>query len=210
MMMKKKFPPSLQNLINSFSKLPTVGPKTASRFVLHLLHSSDEETKKLKEALKEFNKNIKLCSFCFNPFEKKGDLCPICSNKSRENSKICVVEKETDLATLEATKKYKGLYFILGGAVSNLKEKKVEKLRINKLKKRIKKPSDYLNRKIKINEVILGLNPTTEGKATSRYLYKELNNLNIKITRLGRGLPIGGELEYADKETIEEALKGRN
>ncbi len=209
-MMKKKFPQSLQNLINAFAKLPTVGPKTASRFVLHLLHSSDEETENLKKALEEFNKNIKLCSFCFNPFEKDGDLCPICSDKTRDNNKVCIVEKETDLATLEATKKYKGLYFILGGSISNIKKENIEKLRVNELKKRIKKPSNYLNRKAKINELILGLNPTTEGKATSRYLQKELKNFKVKITRLGRGLPIGGELEYADKETIEEALKGRN
>jgi len=208
--MKKKFPQSLQNLINAFAKLPTVGPKTASRFVLHLLHSSDEETENLKKALEEFNKNIKLCSFCFNPFEKDGDLCPICSDKTRDNNKVCIVEKETDLATLEATKKYKGLYFILGGSISNIKKEKVEKLRIKELKARIKKPSDYLNRKEEVSEVIMGLNPNTEGRATTRYLIKELKSLNVKITQLGRGLPIGGELEYADKETIEEALKGRN
>lgn len=209
-MMKKKFPPSLQNLINSFSNLPTVGPKTASRFVLHLLHSSDEETKNLKKTLEEFNKNIKLCSFCFNPFEKEGKLCPICSDKTRKSENLLVVEKETDLATIEATNKYKGLYFILGGSVSNIKKEEVEKLRIKELKDRIKKPSDYLNREQEVNEVIMGLNPNTEGRATTRYLVQELKSLDVKITQLGRGLPIGGELEYADKETIEEALKGRN
>ncbi len=208
--MKKKFPPSLQNLINSFSNLPTVGPKTASRFVLHLLHSSDEETKNLKKTLEEFNKNIKLCSFCFNPFEKEGKLCPICSDKTRKSENLLVVEKETDLATIEATNKYKGLYFILGGSVSNIKKEEVEKLRIKELKDRIKKPSDYLNREQEVNEVIMGLNPNTEGRATTRYLVQELKSLDVKITQLGRGLPIGGELEYADKETIEEALKGRN
>jgi len=197
-------------LINSFSNLPTVGPKTASRFVLHLLHSSDEETKNLKKTLEEFNKNIKLCSFCFNPFEKEGKLCPICSDKTRKSENLLVVEKETDLATIEATNKYKGLYFILGGSVSNIKKEEVEKLRIKELKDRIKKPSDYLNREQEVNEVIMGLNPNTEGRATTRYLVQELKSLDVKITQLGRGLPIGGELEYADKETIEEALKGRN
>lgn len=208
--MKKKFPPSLQNLINSFTELPTVGPKTASRFVLHLLHSSDKKTEDLKKALEEFNKNIKLCSFCFNPFEKEGKLCPICSDKTRNSNKLCIVENETDVATLEATKKYKGLYFILGGVISNFKKQKINKLRFKELKKRIKKPSDYLGRNAKIDEVIMGLNPTTEGRATARFLRERLNDLNVKITHLGRGLPIGGEIEYADKETIEEALKGRN
>lgn len=165
-------------------------------------------------ALAELKNNVKLCSFCFNPFEpfdaaqgkSSGKLCEICNNNSRNKTLLCIVENETDLISLEKTKKYPGRYFILGGTVSNLRKAEVEKLRIKELEELIKNNPQ-------ITEIILALNPTAEGEATALYLERLLKPFAAaqgkKITRLGRGLPIGAELEYADEETLSSALEGR-
>jgi len=192
------YPPSIQKLIDSFSKFPTVGPKTAARFVFHLLKSDKEEIDELIYSVSNLKTNIKSCFFCFNSFEltatnKNNGLCKICSDVSRDKSQLCIVEKETDLLAIEKIKKYKGRYFILDGAVSRL---------IEELKKRIKNNSE-------IKEIIIATNSTTEGEAKALYLERELKLFNIKITRLARGLPMGGELEYADNETLKNALEGR-
>jgi len=194
--------PSIQKLIDIFSKFPTVGPRTAARFVFYLLGKKKEETDELVAAIQNLKKNVKICSFCFKPFESEDHLCPICANPIRDKSLICIVEKETDLLSIEKTKKYKGLYFILGGTVSRLKKADIEKLRIKELEERIKKHPE-------IKEIILAINPTLEGEATTLYLERLLKPYNKKITRLGRGLPVGGELEYADEETLKSALEGR-
>jgi len=203
------YPPSIQKLIDLFSKFPTVGPRTASRFVFYLVEKSKEEVDKLVVAILDLKKNVKLCKLCFNPFEGEGELCEICSNPARDKSLLCIIEKETDLLVIEKTKKYKGLYFILGGTVSRLKKADIEKLRTKESEERVKNHPE-------IKEIIIAVNPTTEGEATALYLERLLKPLNlpagrqvIKTTRLGRGLPVGGELEYADEETLGSALEGR-
>jgi len=199
------YPPSIQKLIDLFSKFPTVGPRTAARFVFYLMKISKEEIEELINSISNLKKTVKICSFCFNPFEGEAELCPICADSSRDRALLCVIEKETDLITLEKTKKYKGLYFILGGTVSTFKKKDVEKLRTKELKERIETHPE-------IKEIIIATNSTTEGEATALYLERLLKkNLPAgrQVTRLGRGLPVGAELEYADEETLGSALESR-
>jgi len=198
--------PSIQKLIEKFSKFPTIGPRTAARFVFYLIKLPKEEMEELIKSISELREKVKLCSFCFKPFEpspRDPELCEICSNPNRDKSLLCVVEKETDLETIEKTKKYKGLYFILGGTVSKLKKTDIKNLRTEELLERAKKPE--------IKEIIIAVNPTPEGEATALYLERLLKNppAGRRITRLGRGLPVGGELEYADPETLSSALEGR-
>lgn len=204
-------PKSYQKLIKQFLKFPTVGPKTAARFVSYLVHQDKKEVENLVKSIQDLEHNIKLCSFCFNPFEGKEKLCPICENNSRNNNILCVVEKEIDLMTIQETKKYKGLYFILGGTVSKLRKKDIKKLRVEELTERIKNPKKFGISNNKIEEVIVATNPTTEGEATAALIEKEIRKLSSppKITYLARGLPKGGELEYADKETLGAAFEGR-
>lgn len=205
------YSPSIQKLIDLFSKFPTVGPRTASRFVFYLLKLPKEEIKELTSAILKLQENVKLCKFCYKSFEKNekdGELCEICRDPRRNKSLICLVEKETDLIPIEKTKKYQGLYFILGGTVSALKKADIQKLRTKELAERIKSRPE-------IKEIILALNPTTEGEATALYLERLLKRFAVaqgnpvRITRLGRGLPTGGELEYADEETLSSALESR-
>lgn len=210
------FPSSVQKLINLFSKFPTVGPRTATRFVFYLMHSSKEEIDELLTAISDFKKVVKICPFCFNSFEGDSELDSICNNPGRNRNLLCVVEKETDLVALEKTKKYNGLYFILGGTVSSLKREDIKKIKTDELLERIKNPQKFGVSGSKIKEIIIALNPTTEGEATALYLERLLKPLTrtdsaepIKITRLGRGLPTGGELEYTDEETLSSALESR-
>lgn len=203
------YPKSIQKLIDLFSKFPTVGPRTATRFVFYLRSADKKEVKELLTSIINLRKNIKICSFCFNPFEDEGNLCKICTDPARNKNLLCIVEKETDLISLEKTRKYKGLYFILGGTVSKLKKEDLEKLRTKELIEIIKNPQKFGIPNLKIQEVILAINPTTEGEATTLYLERLLKPFNKKITRLGRGLSVGAELEYADDETLGSALEGR-
>ncbi|MDP1538434.1 MAG: recombination mediator RecR [bacterium] len=196
------YSPSIQKLIDLFSKFPTVGPRTASRFVFYLLRLQKEEIKELVSAISNLKEKVKLCNFCFKSFEGEGEFCEICRDPRRNKALICLVEKETDLIPIEKTKKYKGLYFILGGTVSTLKKADIEKLRTKELEEKVKSHSE-------IKEIIVAINPTTEGEATALYLERTLKPLGKKITRLGRGLPTGGELEYADEETLSSALESR-
>lgn len=202
------YSPNIEKLIKLFSKFPTVGPRTAARFVFYLIKSSDEKIEELIKAIEDLKKKIKICPLCFNSFEiSDNEVCSICSDQGRNRSTICIIEKEIDLEAIEKNKIYKGLYFILGGTISNLKDKDAEQeieTRIDKLIQRIKKPDS------EIKEIILGLNPTIEGENTSLWLKRKLDiDESLKITQLGRGLPMGGELEYADEETLSSALEGR-
>lgn len=214
------FPLSIQKLIDLFSKFPTVGPRTAARFVFYLIQLSDEEINELLNTITNLKKSIKTCSFCFNHFDANSSteekLCPICSNASRNKELLCIVEKETDLISIENTKQYKGLYFILGGTVSALRQKDIEKLRIKELEERIKNPQDFCLQGADFKEIIIAINPTTEGEATALFVERKLKSLQLpenkslpKITKLGKGLPVGGELEYADQETLKSAFEGR-
>lgn len=194
------YPPIIQKVIELFSKFPTVGPRTAARFVFYLIKLPQEKFDELLNSLKDLRQSIKICSSCFNPFEDSEEsLCPICRDNSRNKGLFCIVEKETDLISIEKTKKYQGLYFVLGGTIGLKKDKK--NIRIEELKEKIKNNG--------FKEIILATNPTTEGEATAFYIERELKSFGIKITRLGRGLPVGGELEYADQDTLSSALEGR-
>lgn len=210
------FSPAIQKLIDKFTDFPTVGPRTAARFVFYLLKLPQKEFKDFLETLINLKKAVKICSFCFKPFEptpgkenKESKFCEICQDPSRNRSLLCIVEKEADLASLEKTKKYKGIYFILGGTVTKLKKEELKKLPLEELKQRIRNPQKFGLLDANFKEILIATNPTTEGEATRLYLERVLKPLNKKITSLGRGLPIGGELEYADQETLSSALEGR-
>lgn len=193
----------IEKLTQEFAKFPGVGPKTANRFVLYLIKMPVKEIKSLLEGIIEVKKNINICQLCNNFFisKEKEPLCLICKNPKRDKDTLCIVENETDLEALEKTKKYQGLYYILEGNVINSK-KEVFQERITSLEKRVSQSN--------FKEIIIATNPTTEGETTRLYLERKLRNKKIpKITHLGRGLPIGGELEYADPETLESALDSR-
>ncbi len=195
------YPHAIQKLIDLFSKFPTVGPRTAARFVFYLIKLPQDSFDELLNSITNLKKSIKICSFCFNPFEDSGEtLCSICRDNSRNKTLLCVIEKEIDLISIEKTKKYKGLYFILGGTI-NLKKNNKNNIKIEELKQRIENNG--------FKEIIIAINPTTEGEATALYIERELKSFNIKTTRLGRGLPVGGELEYADEDTLSSAFEGR-
>ena len=193
------FAEPIANLIREFSKLPGIGPKSAQRLVYYLLRNSNEEAKALAEAILELKEKIRLCSICFNITD--CDPCVICQDKERDHSKICVVEKPSDVLPLERTGKYQGMYHVLHGAINPSQGMVPEQLRINELLSRLQDGS--------VSEVILATNPNMEGETTALYLYRILEPLGIHITRLARGLPFGGELEYADDVTLAQALESR-
>jgi len=195
-------PKPIKKAVKVFSNFPTVGERTATRFALYLLGLEKNEVEEVCNTLASLKKEVKLCSSCFNPFTPLKDetICKICRDKKRKKV-LCIVGKETDLWRMEETKKYQGLYFILGGKMDFLKENPLGKLRIEELKKRVEN--------LKPKEIILALNPTREGVLTMNFISKILRSYEIKITRLGRGLPTGGEIEYSDEETIEKAFEGR-
>jgi recombination protein RecR len=195
------YPKTIQKLIEFFSKFPTVGQRTATRFVFYLIKRDKKEIEELAKAILDLKEKVKFCKNCFKPFEGEGEVCEICSDKTRDRSLLCIVEKETDLEAIEKTKKYKGLYFVLGGPVSAIKKEELKKLKIKELEERVKDK--------KIKEIIIATSLTTEGEALALFLERKLKNSGKKITRLGRGLPTGGELEYADEETLGAAFEGR-
>ena len=196
---------SIEKLVDIFKKFPTVGNRTASRFVYYLVKQPKEKIDEIVNAIQDLKNKIKLCEFCFNPFQGEQNLCPICQNPSRNKNLLCVVEKEADLLSIENTKKYVGLYFILGGTVAMMRKEDINGLRIKELKEQIIKNN--------FAEIIVALNSTPEGRATSilvESIIKETGKLPApKITHLAKGIPVGGELEYADEETLESALEGR-
>ncbi|MDP2926994.1 MAG: recombination mediator RecR [bacterium] len=205
------YSPAIQKLIDIFSRFPGVGPRTASRFVFYLLRKSQSEAEELLNSIINVRKAVQVCIFCLNLFEPKNEetLCPICRDPRRDKTLLCVVEKEADLALLEKTKKYKGLYFVLGGLLSPLRKKETERLMIESFLKRVKSPEQFGLIESSFKEVIVAISYTTEGEATSLYLERALKPFNKKITRLGQGLPLGAEIEYADEETLSSALAGR-
>ena len=191
--------PPVAALIEELSKLPGVGVKTAQRLTFFILRSPADQARRLSEAIIRVKENIIYCSRCFNITE--NDPCLICSNPNRDQESICVVEEPLDVLALEKTGSYKGLYHVLHGALSPVEGIGPKDLRIEELLKRL--------RDGKTREVILATNPNFEGEYTANYLQKELKPLGLKITGLARGLPIGGDLEYADEGTLSRALEGR-
>ncbi len=190
------YPKAFQKLIKNLSSLPSVGPKMAERLVLFLFKQDIEKIRDFAENLLEI-KNMRICHKCFNIAE--AELCEYCKSKDRDQHSICVVEEPLDIISLERTKVYNGLYHVLGGVIQ-VGDSGTD-LKIPELLSRIEKEE--------IKEVILATNPTTEGDATSLYLKRKLLPLNVKITRLGRGLSTGADLEYADELTLSEALTNR-
>ena len=191
--------PPVAALIEELSKLPGVGVKTAQRLTFFLLRSPADQARRLSEAILRVKESIIYCSRCFNITE--NDPCLICSNPNRDQEIICVVEEPLDVLALEKTGAYKGLYHVLHGALASVAGIGPKDLRIEELLKRLQDG--------KTREVILATNPNFEGEYTANYLQKELKPLALKVTGLARGLPIGGDLEYADEGTLSRALEGR-
>jgi recombination protein RecR len=196
-----RLPKSIEKLIEEFGKLPGVGPKTASRLVFYLLTKSDFDVQNLGEAVSNLKKNLKYCSHCFNITETEP--CEICADPKRDQTKVMVVEEPLDVVALEKTH-YDGLYFTLGGVISPIDGIGPENLRIAELFAKIEKSPE-------IKEIILATDPSLEGEATSMYIDSQINKrgLKVQVTRIARGLPVGGDLEYADEITLTRALEGR-
>lgn len=194
---------SIEKLTELFKQFPTVGSRTAGRFVYYLAKLPKDRVKELVIAIEALAANVKLCQFCFNPFEDQNVFCKICRDRGRNQQLLCIVEKEADMASIEASRKYNGRYFILGGTVSMLGRENTGHLRLEQLKQRLKDNQ--------FSEIIVALNPTPEGRSTSLLVEDAIRDTGTpaKITHLARGIPVGGELEYADPETLESALEGR-
>lgn len=185
--------------IEELSKLPGIGKKTAQRLALFILKSEYNSVENLLIALKNLKEKIQFCTRCYNLSE--FEICDICKNSKRDSSILCVVEEASDVIAIEKTHEYSGLYHVLGGVLSPLSGVTPESLKIKELIKRFESEE--------IQEVILALNPDTEGETTSLYLAKLIKPLNIKVTRIARGIPIGGDLEFSDEATIGRAVLGR-
>jgi recombination protein RecR len=192
-------PPSVAELIETFSELPGVGPKSSSRLAFYLLRGKSELAERLADALKGLVERTRFCSTCHNVTEE--DPCPICADESRDHGLVCVVEEPLDVLALERTDQYHGVYHVLHGALSPLEGIFAEDLRVAELEARARTGA--------VREVILATNPTSEGDYTAAYLLQRLKPLDVQVTRLGRGLPMGGDLEYADAVTLTRALEAR-
>ncbi|MBU1136912.1 recombination mediator RecR [Patescibacteria group bacterium] len=197
------FPKSIKKLISELSKLPEIGPRAATRLVLHLLNRDQSELDDLSSAIKTLKRETRLCRQCFNLADKDNDFCLICQDKKRDNSVICIVETALNISPIEKTRHYHGLYHILGGLISPGNGFGPEKLKIKELLGRLKIAQSP------IVEVIFALSPTTEGDTTTLYIERLLKPLKIKTSRLARGLSIGSDLEYIDENTLTNALLGR-
>ena len=189
----------VSRLIQELSKLPGVGPKSAARLAYHLLRGPEEEARSLAEAIVAVKERIVLCSLCQNLTE--GDPCAICRSEGRDRSVVCVVEEPLDLLALERTGQFRGLYHVLHGVLSPMDGIGPDDLKIRELLERLR---DGV-----VGEVILATNPNLEGESTAMYLKGLLAPLGVRVTRLARGLPVGGDLEYADEVTLSRALEGR-
>ena len=191
------FPDSILQLIDAFSTFPGIGRKTAQRMAFHVLKSSSNIAIQLSESVLNMKSKIRFCSICNGITE--NDPCNICSNPKRDESSICIVEQASDVYTFEKTNSYHGVYHVLGGVLSPLDGIGPDDLTIKGLISRVK-PGD---------EIVIATNPSIEGEATSLYIAKLLNDKSVKVTRLARGLPMGGDLEYLDEATLMRAMEGR-
>lgn len=196
--MMEFYPVAIEKLIEEFAKLPSIGQKTAQRLTLHILNLPDDEVKEFANALVQARGTIKYCSVCGNFTDK--DPCPLCENPNRDKGTICVVEQPKDIMTMEKVKEYNGVYHVLHGNISPMQGRGPQDIRIRELVAR-------MNEEIK--EVILATNPNIEGEATAMYISKVLKPLDVKVTRIAAGIPVGGDLEYADEVTLSKALEGR-
>ena len=197
--MSFRYTKPLAKLIDEFSKMPGIGPKTAQRLAFYILKNSSESVANLAKAILEAKEKVKHCSICSNITDQ--EICEICRNTNRDKSIICVIERVRDLIAIENTGEYKGLYHVLEGVISPLDGVEPENLKIDSLLKRLKTE--------KIQEIILATNPNIEGEVTASYITKLIEPLKIKVTRIAYGVPIGGSLEFADEVTLTQALMGR-
>lgn len=209
-----RIPKAIQQVIESFERLPGVGPKTAERLTFYLLHVPQGELDRFAQSVQNLKKGTITCSICFNVGE--SDPCSVCQDPQRNQSVICVVEQPLDVIALEKNRKYPGVYHVLNGKIDPLNNIGPDEIRISELIKRVKNPES------EIQEVILATNPTMEGEATAMYIAKQLRvsakggsvsdgeNGELRISRIGRGLPIGADIEYADPTTLERAMEGRS
>ena len=195
----RAYPRSLARLIEELEKLPGVGPKTAQRLALHLLHAAAQDTHDLADAIRQVKENIHPCPVCFSYTD--ADLCPLCSDPNRDDRILCVVGEARDLMAMERGGGFRGRYHVLGGLISPMDGIGPESLRIEELIDRVKEGT--------IGEVVLATNPTVEGDATAMYIAGLLKELGVKATRIALGLPVGGDLDYADDVTISRAIEGR-
>ena len=195
----------IQSLIESFQKLPGVGPKSAQRLTYYLLHVPQIQLDEFADSVSRLKKDTVLCSVCKNISETEP--CPVCSDKSRDHSQVLVVEQPLDILAFERTGKFKGVYHVLHGAINPLENIGPDEIYIEDLLKRVSSIEP------RISELIIATNPTMEGEATSMYINKQLKSLDskfpIRVTRLGMGIPTGADLEYADETTLTQALEGR-
>ncbi len=189
----------VERLISELSKLPSIGPRSAQRIAFHIIRSRREDALGLAEALREVKERIKPCGRCFNLTE--AEECEICRDPRRDRSAICVVEDPYDIGPIERTGEYRGLYHVLGGALSPLDGVEPEDLRIAELLARIEKEE--------IKELVVATNPNTTGEATAMFIAQEIKDLPVRVTALASGLPVGGDLEYADEVTLGRAFAGR-
>ncbi|MDK0584059.1 recombination mediator RecR [Clostridium perfringens] len=192
------YPVAIEKLIEEFAKLPSIGKKSAQRLTLHILNLPKDEVEEFANALVKARGTIKYCSVCGNFTDT--DPCAICSNTNREKDIICVVEQPKDIMTMEKVKEFNGLYHVLHGTISPMQGRGPQDIRIRELVARMSGD---------VKEVIVATNPTIEGEATAMYISKILKPLDVKVTRIAAGIPVGGDLEYADEVTLSKALEGR-
>ena len=194
-----RFAEPMARLIEELKKLPGVGGKTAQRFAFHILRASDEDAELLAEAIREVKASLRLCSICNNITDV--DPCTYCTSATRNQRLVCVVEEPTNIAAIEKTRHYNGVYHVLHGALSPLHGIGPEQLRITKLAKRVESAC--------IDELIVATNPTIEGEATATYLSRLFKSSGVKVTRIATGVPVGSDIEYADEVTMQKAMEGR-
>jgi len=204
--MHHKLPKSVQDLINELGRLPGIGPKTAQRLTLHMLRSSEQRNRDLSKAVVDLKAGVRICTICFNLANITNEICTVCDDITREKNLLCVVEDAIDLMALESMGDYKGQYHVLEGIISPLDGIGPDDIRMKELIDRVRS-GEFI-------EVILATNPTLEGETTAMYIQRALRELganfeHIKVTRIARGLPTGGDLEYADHMTLSKALEGR-
>ena len=193
------YSPSIEKLIESFERLPSIGHKTAARLAFYMLNCSEDETNEFVSSIINAKKNLKYCSICYNISDT--DPCNICGNPKRDKSVICVVEDVRDVVAMEKTHEFKGVYHVLHGSISPMKGVEPDDIKIKELLSRLMSGE--------VKEVILATNPTVEAEATAMYLSKLIKPLSIKVTRIAHGIPVGGDLEYTDEITLTKALEGR-
>ncbi|MCH7586493.1 MAG: recombination protein RecR [Chloroflexi bacterium] len=194
-------PLPVERLIDAFARLPGIGPKTASRLTFFLLRSAEAEALELARALQDMRRGTGFCSNCFNITAAGIDPCNLCQDETRDADLICVVEEPLDVIAIEKTSRYHGRYHVLHGAISPVEGVGPDDLRIDELIARLSREG--------FKEIILAMNPTMEGEATAMFLKRRVEGIPVRVTRLARGLPSGGDLEYADANTISQALDGR-